>query len=349
MSKRTKSQKTGSLGFRIVEEKVERSEVWIARDLNEDFGIDIEIEYSEPEVMGKIIKAQVKSHKHVKVKSGYVTEVIKKSFLRYVNECRIPIVLIIVDTEKSTAWYIWLQQWLIDTRNISNIYDETEHKTITVKIDEKESLQSGLKGNLISIAHWENSTQLYIALKDLANLSLRMYDDELSVFLFNYLDKLRGEIKDDYLESLIERIIELGDNIRATHQGNKLSSMLFEYVRKHGNQLNVKHVTRFVSRSGSYSRTGITALGILYDEFPEYAQSLSLPTAFSKLKDQRVEYYCSIRERYLGTKSPAWFDQKNDLSLGKLKVDFSEIGTSIFDKWANRGDSAILDYLIVEE
>lgn len=349
MSKRTKPQKIGSLGFRIVEEKVERSDVWISRDLNEDFGIDLELEYSEPEVLGKIIKAQVRSHGKVESQSGFVLEVLDKSFLRYVNECRIPIVLIVVDTEKSLAWYIWLQKWLIHTRNISNIYDETKHKTITVRIDVKESLESGLNGDLISIAHWENETQLYIGLKDLANLSLSMYDDELSTFLFKYLDKLRGEVKGDYLESLIQRIIELGDRIWATSQGNKLSRMLFEHVRKHGNQLTLNHVTRFVTRTGTFSRIGITALGILYDEFPEYAQLLNLPNIFAKLEDPRVKYYCEIRERYLGKKSPAWFNEGNDLSLGKLKVDFTEINTGILDKWANRGDSAILDYVYISE
>jgi len=202
-----------------------------------------------------------------------------------------------------------------------------------------------LKSELVSVAHWENPTQLYIALKDLANLSLTLYDDKLSDFLFEYLEQMRGEIKDDYLESLIERIIELGDKIKATTQGNKLSKFLFNYVREHGDQLTSNHITRFVTRSGSYSRTGVTALGILYDEFPKHATSLNLPNIFAKLEDPRLNYYCIIRERYLGLKSPAWFIGEKNLTVENITVDFSQIGTSILDKWANRGDSAILDYV----
>ncbi|HKC67330.1 MAG TPA: DUF4365 domain-containing protein, partial [Bacteroidia bacterium] len=70
----------------------------------------LELEYTEPEVLGKILKVQVKTHENIESKSGFVSEPQDKSFLRYVNECRIPILLIVVDTEKSIAWYIWLQQ-----------------------------------------------------------------------------------------------------------------------------------------------------------------------------------------------------------------------------------------------
>lgn len=351
MPVQTTSQKIGSLGQSIVEEQIKRSKFWIARNLNEDYGIDIELEFAPEEVKGKFIKGQIKSHLTVSTENDFITESLKKSFLRYCYECRIPIILIVVSTEESKSWFIWIQKWLIDSNNISNIYSEFDSKYLSVNIHSQNDFVIGLEREIISIATWENITQLYIAVRDLANLSLQLYDDKLSKLLFDYLEELKSisETEPNYLDSLIEKVLELGMGIWATYEGNKVSQLLFKFIREYGEQLNLSHISKLVIRGNDCSRTGINAIGVLYDNFPKHALSLNLPDKFKDFADPRLHYYCTIKERFLGVKSIGWLTDKDDLRVGNLNAAFSSINTSLFAKWANRGDSVIFDYVIEDE
>lgn len=351
MPTETESQKTGSLGHSIAELQIKQSKLWIARNLTEDYGIDIELEFSHKEVKGRFVKAQIKSHEEVLTNTDFISESFSKSFLRYVYECRIPIILIIVSVDNSKSWFVWLQKWLIDSNNISNIYDESETVSLTVRVPVKNDFVLGLSNEIISIASWENTTQLYITVRDLANLTLKLYDDKLSQFLFDYLGELNptNETDANYFDSLIEKVIELGTSIWATHEGNKVSQLLFKFLKEHGEKLNANHISKLIIRGKDCSRTGLNALGLLYDNYPKHVASLNLIKRFEKFEDPRLHYYCTIRERYLGLQSPSWLSENSDLTVGKLKADFSSINTSIFDKWANRGDSVIFDYVYETE
>ena len=351
MPTESEPQKIGSLGHSIAELQIKRSEFWIARNLTEDYGIDIELEYSHNEVKGRFVKAQIKSHQQVLTKTDFISESFSKSFLRYVYECRIPIILIIVSVKNSKSWYVWLQKWLIDSNNVSNIYDESRTESLTVKVPVKNDFVLALNDEIISIASWENTTQLYITIRDLANLSLKLYDDRLSQFLFDYLEELnpKNETDENYLDSLIEKVIELGTSIWATNEGNKISQLLFKFIRERGEKLNANHISKLIIRGEDCSRTGLNALGLLYDNYPRHVASLNLIKRFEKFEDPRLHYYCTIRERYLNSPSPIWLLGNNDLTVGKLKADFSSISTSILDKWANRGDSVIFDYISIAE
>lgn len=351
MPTETESQKIGSLGRSIVEVQIKQSKFWIARNLTEDYGIDIELEFSYKEVKGRFVKAQIKSHQKVLINTDFISEPFSKSFLRYVYECRIPIILIIVSVDNSKSWFVWLQKWLIDSNNISNIYDDSVTESLTVRVPIKNDFTMGLSNEIASIASWENTTQLYIAVRDLANLSLKLYDDKIAQFLFDYLGALNptNEADANYLDSLIEKVIELGTSIWATHEGNKVSQLLFKFLREHGEKLNANHISKLIIRGKVCSRTGLNALGLLYDNYPKHVASLNLIKRFEKYDDPRLHYYCTIRERYLNLKSPSWLSENNDLTVGKLKANFSSINTSIVDKWANRGDSVIFDYVYETE
>ncbi|MEI6265835.1 MAG: DUF4365 domain-containing protein [Sphingobacteriia bacterium] len=346
MPKQTNSQKIGSLGHSIVETQIKNSGFWIGRNLNEDFGIDIELEFAPNEVSGKFVKAQIKSHLKISNDKDFITEYLKKSFLRYCYECRVPIILIVVSTETSESWFVWVQKWLIDSNNISNIYNETESDSLGVTIHNTSNFIIGLKREIILIATWENSTQLFIAVRDLANLSLQLYDDKLSLILFNYLEEFKSDTQTNinYLDTLIEKVILLGMGIWATDEGNKVSQMLFKFIRDHGEKLNANHISKLVIRGNDCSRTGINALGVLYDHFPKHAISLKLTERFKNFADPRLHYYCTIKERYL-SKRIGWLTEKDDLKVGKLKLDLSSINGSLLEKWANRGDSVIFDYV----
>lgn len=346
MPTETESQKIGSLGHSIAELQIKQSKFWIARNLTEDYGIDIELEFSHNQVKGRFIKAQIKSHGTILTNTDLLSESFSKSFLRYVYECRIPIILIIVSVDNSKSWFIWIQKWLIDSNNISNIYDETHTKTLSVNVPVKNDFATGLKKELISIASWENKTQHYIAIRDLANLSLKLYDDKLSRLLFDYLNSLNATNKTEanYIDSLIEKVIELGSLMWATSEGNKLSQLLFKFIRDHGERLNANHVSKLIIRGTECSRTGLNALGVLYDNYPKHTASLNLIKLFENFNDPRLHYYCTIRERYLNSKSPNWLKEENDLTVGKLKFFFPP-DADIYNKWANRSDSLIFDFV----
>jgi len=117
----------------------------------------------------------------------------------------------------------------------------------------------------------------------------------------------------------------LGTGIWATNEGNKVSQMLFQFLRDNGEKINADHISKFIIRGKECSRTGINALGLLYDNYPEHTASLNLTIRFQNFYDPRLFYYCSIRERYLGIKSPSWINESNDLNLGKIKTNFSKL------------------------
>jgi hypothetical protein len=104
-----------------------------------------------------------------------------------------------------------------------------------------------------------------------------------------------------------------------------------------------------VLRGESYSRVGIIALGILYDEYPDYMKSINLPAIFVEHEDIRVRYYCLLREKYLGQKSMNLWSKKDiDYEIGELTVR-EEDRIDLYLKWPNRGDSTILDFLTLKE
>ncbi|CAM4424224.1 MAG: hypothetical protein LEGION0403_FIIPPAGN_02730 [Legionella sp.] len=343
----TKSQKIGEKGQDFVKFQVSSSRCWIAHNISPDYGIDLELQFApeDEEVRPMFIKAQIKSSQNVDVNSDYIIQTISKSFLRYVHECRVPVILILASTSFQQSWYIWLQKWIMDSGNASRIYDESKKKSLSIKVSKSNDFANGLNKELISIASLENPTQLYLAVRDLANLSCGLFDDSLSQFLFDYLNKMRGSLEGkNYLDSLIDRVIDLNSYIKGTTEGNNVSKLLFQYIREHGNNLNAEHVSRLVCRGNKLSNTGINALGILYDNFPQHALSLKLTTMFIKAKYVIPHYYCSIRERYLEQKSPGWASKKNDLRVGNLTLDLTS--DDFLNKWANRGDAAFLSYLI---
>jgi hypothetical protein len=343
------SQEIGTTGHSIIEVQIKKSKCWIVRNLTEDYGIDIELELKNNNIVtGKFVKAQIKSHVNISLEKDFVPQSLTKSFLRYVYECRVPIILIIIDINTSKSWFLWLQKWIIDSNNISNIYNEKETKSLTINVNQINDFIYGLRHEIVSIATWKNKTQLFLAIRDLANLSLTLYNNKLSQILFDYLDEFdaTNENELNYFNTIVDIVIGLGTTIWATPKGNNITQLLFNFIRENGNKLNANNIEKLLIRGNDCSRTGVNALGILYDNFPKHTVSLNLIQKFEKFCDKRLHFYCTIREQYIDLKSPMWLIKDNiDLTVGKLKADFSSINTSIFDKWANRGDSVIFDYI----
>jgi hypothetical protein len=100
-----------------------------------------------------------------------------------------------------------------------------------------------------------------------------------------------------------------------------------------------------VVRGDTYSRAGLTALGILYDEFPDYVHSLELPLHFTRVAP-RVAYYCAFREAFPNEHSGNPFTDPKNFSFAGLRFRQPD---GFANKYANRGPSALLDYLEFEK
>jgi len=354
MRTQTNRQKIGSAGHSIAQTEIALSNSWIARNLTEDYGIDIELEYTAPKkvnndtiVTGKFIKAQVRSHRKTPEKSqekAEIVEYIDYGFLRYAYECRIPIILIVVCIETKECWYVWLQSYILEHQLTEQLYEKATEKELGIKILASSTLKKGLNADLIDIAKFENPYQFYLAIKELAKLSSRFFEDELSQMLNKYLKLLDTDV-----EKVINTVLDLGTSIWATREGNKVSGMLYDYIRRNGTLFRSTHLRKLIVRDDSYSRTGINALGILYEHYPDHALSLHLPIVFKDQVDPRPYYFCCLRERYINKKAPEWFSgNETNFDVGDLTIP-EKVRRDLYLKWANRGDSAILDYVVTKD
>jgi hypothetical protein len=81
---------------------------------------------------------------------------------------------------------------------------------------------------------------------------------------------------------------------------------------------------------------------LLYEANQEYVQSLGLPELFRGHSDWRVMYFCRLREMYPGVHVTMLMSGKYncDIETFRLHPDAHEA----LDKWANRGDCALLDF-----
>ena len=340
MAHRALSQKIGSLGHKWLLSHVEKHPEWLSRDLGEDFGVDMEFELTSPEIRGEILKVQVKSSTKVSRKDGYVQFHIARKYIEYAASCRYPVILVVVDVEAENAWYIWLQEWLLLHRSFESPLRVTQESWVEW-VSERQTLQHGLEGELKAIAKWEGQTQLVLSLLDALRSAVATRNPEIVEALTEIIDKSSTELGDAPLNVLIDKAIALGNRMRGTSEGNAIADQLFSLVRKFGGRISLETISALLLRGDSYSRVGLTALEILYDEFPNHIKSLGLPQFFSS-REARVALYCVFRETFPEKRS---LDIPAGFTHGGFKFVPSD---SFLDKYINRGPSAILDYLVSE-
>jgi len=344
MATRSKSQQIGSQGQRLVEYIIESSKEWIARNQDEDYALDLEAELSAEEVSGEIIKIQVKSSEAVKKRSGMRIGQLPKSLVNYSTICRIPIVLVIVDTTEENAWYLWIQKWLLLQRR-DGVLLQSLPESITIEIPEDNTLQNGLKSELKDVAKFSTNEQLILSLNDTIKTASFVRSIDVLAPLVQIMSNLESLYDDFPVELVIDEVVSLGSRIWVTHEGNRVTELLFSVCRELGDSFNAKHIKRLVQRDDSYSRTGLNALGILYNKFPEHIKLLGLPSLFIESNLIMPAYYCNLRERYLGTDTASLFNSNTDFTIDGLTIP-NEYRDDLFFKWVNRGDSAILDYVV---
>lgn len=340
MAHRALAQKIGSLGHKWLLAQVEKHSDWLSRDLGEDFGVDMEFELAIPQVQGEILKVQVKSSANVFRKDGKVQFQIDRKYIEYASACRYPVILVLVDVEAENAWYLWLQDWLLSCRKLESPLRGTQ-ETWTEWVPERQTLLFGLDGELKSIAKWEGQTQLVLSLLDALRSAVAILDREAVEALTKIIVESSTQLGDAPLNVLIDKAIALGNRMRGTTEGNEIADQLFSLVRKFGDRVSIATISALVLRGDSYSRVGLSALEILYDEFPNHIKSLGLLRLFKK--EPGVGLYCAFREANPGKCS---LDIPPGFTYGGLKFMPSH---RFLDNYINRGPSAILDHLVLEK
>lgn len=320
--------------------KIERDAHWLARNLGEDYGIDLEAELTENQVRGEILKMQVKSHAGVDHFDGAVKFVLDRRYVEYANACRYPVIMVVIDTNTEEGWYLWLQDWLMRKRANEGSSFNPDQSSWTEWVSEERTIASGLEGELKDIARWRGETQRALSLMDAIRATAWLGEEETTRTLVRILRETTPTVADMTLDAVISELVMLADSAWNTVEGNVVKGQLFPLVRELGDRISKATLSNMVIRKDSYSRTGLIALGLLYDDFFDHIQSLELPAYFVTV-EPRVAYYCAFRESRPDEKSDAPMDPTG-FEFAGLRYEKSD---RAWDKWANRGASALLDDL----
>jgi len=155
------------------------------------------------------------------------------------------------------------------------------------------------------------------------------------------------EAPDKAINLVLEEAALLGNKLRGTLEGNVIVQQMFSVIQKHGNKMGVDSVDLMVRRGDSYSRTGLSGLGILYDEFFPHAKALKLIEYFESKELHKVAYYCALRESMSAEKDFSSCMQSKHFRWGGLRVECDE--DTLMLRYPNLGSSIVLDCLGSEE
>jgi Domain of unknown function (DUF4365) len=343
MAKRTESQKTGSRGHRLVMSIIEQHPDWLARDLSDDFGIDAEAELTDQGLTGAILKLQIKASMKVQRRGSDIKLAVDRRYVEYAASCRYPMILVMVDVAAGHAWYLWLQKWRLENRDLIASAGRKPPKGWTVWINEQQTLVSGLDQALKDVAEWRGQTQLVLSLQDAIHAALATFDAKIVDATFDVLQATAPRLADTALDIVLQEAIRLGNRMRGTFEGNIVADRIFRLVRLFGDRVSSNTIATMVLRGDSCSRVGLTALGILYDEHRDRLCAMGLPELFRKANPD-VAWYCAFREAFPDHKSAHFTVQPVDFEYAGFKY----VGwDGAANAYANRGPSALLDRLVI--
>jgi hypothetical protein len=157
-------------------------------------------------------------------------------------------------------------------------------------------------------------------------------------------DKYHEEISFLPIDLLINEVLSIGNRIWGTLEGNALSKLIYTLARAFGDIFSIDQIRKLVVRDAAYSRTGINALGVMYEVFPEHMKALRLGDIFRANSDWRIAYFCDLRDKYPGVSILRLMSGEYDCTLGHYHLHES-VRDKGLNAWANRGDCGILDFV----
>lgn len=314
---------------------------WLARLQQMDYGVDIEVELSEPAPNGKLMKVQVKSTDSISIKEKLVHYRVEKEYIKKFLDYDLPVIFVVADTKSERAYYVYLQEWV--ERNREELYDN-KHSTIVIKIPVIKELQWGLNGQLKTIVKqesWISHTQL---INKLIQSSVRFKDNEMEEFLINKMEKEGREYARQFIqiENILTKAEVLGQKLRGTLEGNDLQDTLYTLCMEYGDYFTLEDVLRTVFREGRLSMAGLNALSILYDTYPVHIRNMNLPQTLMERYDMEfyfhLYYYCKLREKYIDKGDTYFSNKSNEIEMeidGYVLDDY--FYEEFWSKYPNRG------------
>lgn len=350
MPTRHANQRTGKVGERFVETDVDDHPNWLARRQDTDFGIDLEAELAQPTqegqtLRGQLLKLQVKTGVEPNAVRSHVPVSVERSWLDYACQFRIPVILVGVTSDSKHAWWIWVQKWaLLNEHRLAG----SKTETVTLRVSIEKTLASGLDHELVEIAAGREPAAMVLALRGVLAAASGWENAKVAEGIVELLGRTDYPSRDWTIRMIADQLLGAGPHV-AYWQAQQHLPILLALIRTAGDSLTENDILSLVKRGEVYSRVGLNALGVLYDEWPEHTASLNLPSAFTKAKIEPVAWYAAMRERFPGQHSFGMVvmglpDGHLEYAGMCLRID-SDLRDYLMAKWPTRGDSVLLDCL----
>lgn len=349
MPKRSISQRIGDLAEYIAQGAFLSAPNWVCRTQSHDFGIDLEAELAEivngvEELSGAIVKLQVKgTQKPIHKNHGYYVR-LKTEYLKYANQFRIPVLLLLVNVTNQEIHYLWLQEYLIGREDI--MYGD---QSVLVRVPEKNVLKHSFQSQLPEIALGVTTVSQLMAVQKLFEAFSSNYDPkalDLASILLEHLDE-GGHVS--IFNGTVDKLIKRGPHLSRVGS-QQFGKILVDLTRRFGDKLNADQVLRMVVRGDTYSLAGLDGLLGLYDGFPDHAKTLNLASRFDEIELYEISWYCRFREAYAGLESISIWSRITALEtlfetgIGPLCIPDDD-REYCYSKWPNRSDAVYLQAL----
>lgn len=352
MPKRSVSQRIGDRAEHIAQGAFLNAPNWICRTQSHDFGIDFEAELIDvtqgfEELSGALVKIQVKGAlKPVYKNRGYYVR-LKTDYLKYANQFRIPVLLLLVNVRSNEVYYLWLQEYLIGRED--TIYGP---RSVLVKVPEENRLVQSLQHALPEIALGVTKASQLMAVQKLFEVFSTKYDAKALDMASNLLEHLGESGHIAIFNGAIDKLIKRGPHLSRV-DSQEFGKVLADLARRFGDRFNVDQILKMVVRGDSYSLAGFDGLLGLYDGFPDHAKSLDLARRFDDLELYELSWYCRFREKHSNLNS-----MKIWLRITELETAF-ETRAGIFHipreardyctmNWPNRADAVYIQSLQIK-
>lgn len=308
MPTRNTSQRIGKIGERAIEMLIDDHSRWVARRQDADFGINLEAELAEPGPDGQVLRGQLLK---VQVKAGakptdigsHVTLTVDRAWIDYACEFRLPVILVAAASDGRQAWWVWVQEWaLLDERRLA----AATGATITLRLPAERTLATGLDHDLAEIATGRQSAAMVLALRRVLAVANGWENATIAQGIVELLGRTDYPSRDWAIRMIVDQLSAAGSNL-FYWQAQQCLPILLALVKTAGDALTRDDVLHLVQRGEVYSRVGINALSMLYDEWAEHAASRGLPEAFGRAGLDPAAWYAALRERFPGQRNFGMF------------------------------------------
>ncbi|MEY8143100.1 DUF4365 domain-containing protein [Falsihalocynthiibacter sp. CO-5D18] len=353
MPKRSISQRIGDQAEHLAQGAFLDSSNWICRTQSHDFGVDLEAELIDiingvEELSGALVKIQVKGTlKPILRDRGYYIR-LKTDYLKYANQFRVPVILLLVNVLSKEIHYLWLQEYILGREDI--LYGA---KSVLVKVPRENALNRSFDHQLPEIALGVTNGAQLMAVQKLFEVFSSKYDQKAMELASGLLEHLGEGGHVSIFNGAINNLIKRGPHLSRIGS-QEFGKILADLTRRFGDKLDADQVLKMVVRGDSYSLAGLDGLLGLYDGFPDHAKSLDLASQFDKLGLHQLSWYCRFREAHAQLDSMSIW-----LQISQIETAFETKAGVLFIpeeerdycsmKWPNRADAVYIQSLKLRE